>query len=192
MTAAKQTAKRKGGGGKLARSETVTVRFDPRLRYLADLAARRQRRTLSSYIEWAVEESLFHVVLRGEDGPLPSGLRAGSVGSLTDELWDIDEADRLVKLALSFPDLLTHAEQIMWKLIRESGAFWLGAHDDQTNEWTWRIDRESLNYPRVREYFEQIRAVGEGHLDRSDLPAWLTAVPKLHDDDATALGSAEE
>ena len=45
---------RKGGGGKLSRSETVTVRLDPRLRYLAELAARLHRRTLSSYVEWEI------------------------------------------------------------------------------------------------------------------------------------------
>ena len=39
---------RKAGGGKLSRSETVTVRLDPKLRYLAELAARIHRRTLSS------------------------------------------------------------------------------------------------------------------------------------------------
>jgi hypothetical protein len=38
-------SKRKGGG-KLSRSETVTVRLDPKLRYLAELAALKQRRTL--------------------------------------------------------------------------------------------------------------------------------------------------
>ena len=55
--------KRKGGGGKLARSETVTVRLDPKLRYLAELAARKQRRTVSSFIEWAVEQSFSGVNL---------------------------------------------------------------------------------------------------------------------------------
>ena len=49
---------KKSGGGKLSRSEAVTVRFDAELRYMLELAARKHRRTLSSYIEWAVEESL--------------------------------------------------------------------------------------------------------------------------------------
>ena len=40
------------------KSEVVTVRLDPKLKYVAELAARRQRRTLSSYIEWAIEDSL--------------------------------------------------------------------------------------------------------------------------------------
>jgi len=53
--------KSKSGGGKLSRSETVTVRLDPKLRYLAELAARKQRRTVSSFIEWAIEDALKRV-----------------------------------------------------------------------------------------------------------------------------------
>ncbi len=113
-------SKRKVGGGKLARSETVTVRLDPKLRYLAELAARKQRRTLSSYIEWAVEESLSTVNLVEEDGDdQDSYHRALSVWGATDSLWDVDEADRFVKLATQFPDLMTYAEQAIWKIINE-------------------------------------------------------------------------
>ncbi|MBK7898409.1 MAG: hypothetical protein IPJ99_03395 [Betaproteobacteria bacterium] len=108
--------KRKGGGGKLARSETVTVRLDPKLRYLAELAARKQRRTVSSFIEWAVEESLSHVNLREESGDSRDDYqRAISIAGMADGLWDIDEADRLAKLALQFPELLNHEEQVLWK-----------------------------------------------------------------------------
>jgi len=57
---------RGGGGGKLNRSETVTIRLDPKLRYLTELAARQQRRTLSSFIEWAIDSALKDVVLREE------------------------------------------------------------------------------------------------------------------------------
>src|SRR4051794_21564371 len=51
------------GGAKLNRSETVTVRLDPKLNYLCELAARAQRRTKSSFIEWAVADSLRNVIL---------------------------------------------------------------------------------------------------------------------------------
>ncbi len=52
----------KGGGGKRGRVHGLTVRLDPRLRYLADIAARKQRRTLASFIEWAIEQSLEDLV----------------------------------------------------------------------------------------------------------------------------------
>jgi len=103
---------RSGGGGKLSRSETVTVRLDPKLRYLATLAARKQRRTLSSFIEWAVEEALKRVQI--VEAPDPK-----TVIDEGENLWDVDEPDRFVKLAQHFPELLTFEEQSLWKSIRE-------------------------------------------------------------------------
>jgi hypothetical protein len=102
------------GGGKLSRSEVVTVRLDPKTRYLAELAARRQRRTLSSYIEWVVAESLVQFIeaektTNGEDEDI-------------DGLWDVDDCDRLVKLALYDKSLLNYREQVLWKRIQEQAA----------------------------------------------------------------------
>src|SRR5271170_2861516 len=107
---------KRGAGGKLSRSETVTVRLDPRLRYLAELAARKQRRTLSSFIEWAIEENLKNIYL--EDGN-----EALNIANQTADLWDVDEPDRFVKLARRYPQMLTHVEQVLWKLIKENGYF---------------------------------------------------------------------
>lgn len=109
---------RKGGGGKLSRSETVTVRLDPKLRYLADLAARKQRRTLSSYIEWAIEDSLKSVLLHQGTGY--NGDESVSVAEEAKRLWDVDEAERFVRLAIHYPELLTHQEQEVWKLLLDS------------------------------------------------------------------------
>ena len=99
----------KTGGGKLSRSEVVTVRLDQKLRYLANLAARKQRRTLSSFIEWAIERALAEVKLSG----------TSTVVEEARALWDIDECDRFVKLALYDESLLTYDEQAIWKIIQE-------------------------------------------------------------------------
>src|SRR5438445_7943906 len=87
-------------GSKLARSETVTVRLDPKLRYLAELAARKQRRTVSSFIEWAIEAALDQVFIR----EWPDGGK--TISGASEALWDVDEADRFAKLALSYPEML--------------------------------------------------------------------------------------
>src|SRR3954469_5246025 len=97
--------KRKGRGGKISRSETVTVRLDPKLRYLAELAARKQRRTLSSYIEGAIEESLANFKLNG----------SSTATECERALWDVDASDRFVKLALFDEGLLNYREQALWK-----------------------------------------------------------------------------
>lgn len=157
--------KRKGGGSKLARSETVTVRLDPKLRYLAELAARKQRRTLSSFIEWAVEDSLNRVLVE-------EGLNGASIADQAENLWDVDEADRFAKLALRYPYLLTHDEQVVWKLVCENGYLWRGRHAGTENEWTWRVVEESLIFDRLRETWSAFVAVAHGQADKSVLPTW--------------------
>jgi uncharacterized protein (DUF1501 family) len=52
------------GGKAPVESDTVTIRLDPRLNYLAELAGRAQRRSKSSFIQWAVQEALKGVDLR--------------------------------------------------------------------------------------------------------------------------------
>jgi len=56
-----KTTKRAGGGSKLARTEIVQVRLDPKLRFAAELASKKHRKTLSSFIEWCVSESIHWV-----------------------------------------------------------------------------------------------------------------------------------
>lgn len=171
--------RRKGGGSKLSRSETVTVRLDPKLRYLAELAARKQRRTLSSYIEWAIEESLRHAPLELQ------GDYEVTISSMAGTLWDVDDADRFVKLAVRYPELLTHDEQILWKLIRENGYVWRGRYNGQ-GEWIWKVEPESIIYDRVRESWELFQMVASGAADKDVLPTWRKdkeAPPFNPDDD---------
>ncbi len=180
MAGSEAAGKRKGGGGKLSRSETVTVRLDPKLRYLTELAARIQRRTVSSYIEWAVEESLSNVYLRHEDGGSRDDYRpALSIESMADGLWDVDESDRLIKLATQFPELLTHEEQVLWKLIRENGFLWKGSFDKTSGDYIWDIRHNTLIYERVREHWPIFLAVARGEADKSRLPTWIKSQPAV-------------
>lgn len=163
---------RKGGGGKLSRSETVTVRLDPKLRYLAELAARLHRRTLSSYIEWSIKGALDSEALRSHEG-----IR-DTIGTEAEYLWDVDDADRFAKLALRYPHLLTHEEQVRWKLIRENGAVWSGRYiGGPRNEFTWSVDEDSLIYPSLREHWATFCAVAESGEGQDQLPTWKRVDP---------------
>ena len=161
---------RKTGGGKLSRSETVTVRLDPKLRYLAELAARIHRRTLSSYIEWSIESSLGNNLLTGDhNGP--------SIKDESEHLWDVDDADRFAKLALRYPHLLTHEEQVRWKLIRENGALWKGSYAGPKREWAWTIKEDSLVFPRLREHWAAFCRVADTGGSKDELPTWVKTDP---------------
>lgn len=184
MATQKPRSTRKGGGGKLFRSETVTVRLDPKLRYLTELAARKHRRTVSSYVEWAVEESLQRVNLRDESGDSDKDYRrAVSIGAMADSLWDVDEADRLAKLAMQFPELLTHEEQLVWKLVKENGALWTGSYGEFSDEWTWHVEHHNLNFPLLRQHWVTFISVARGEADRSTLPKWVKTKPNPKIDD---------
>jgi hypothetical protein len=168
-------SKRKAGGGKLSRSETVTVRLDPKLRYLAELAALKQRRTLSSFIEWAIEDSLGRVLLCESSHSNDPGT---TVADAAAHLWDVDDADRFAKLALSYPDLLTHEEQKRWKLVRENGFLWRGSYARDGGKWTWRVDEDSLIFDRLRVCWDTFCSVARGEAAPDTLPKWIaTKVP---------------
>ena len=129
------------------RSEIVTIRLDPKLRYLAELAARRQRRTLSSFIEWGVSNSLSAVAI-DETGK--------TVADRGDFLWDVDEADRFVRLALNYESLLTHDEQVLWKAIKETKSLWIGEGDGEP------VYRESsLNRRELRTHWDKFKEVAK-------------------------------
>ncbi len=141
---------RKSGGSKLSRSQTVTVRLDPKLRYLAELAARKQRRTLSSFIEWAIDNSLTSVLLvdhqvSNKERPLKE---------MAENLWDVDEAYRLVQLGLTCPELLDFHEQHQWKVICETPSF---------RRKDGKLEKQAIKPNRIKKHWEHIkkRAAGE-------------------------------
>jgi hypothetical protein len=185
-------AKRKSGGSKLARTEIVQVRLDPKLRLAAEFAAAKERRTLSSFVEWAVEQAVkeVQVTQRWQDG---EG-RPINADEAAERVWDVDEADRFVKLAQIFPELLTVEEQRLWKLIRETPYF---CHSNHFPREFANALPPALSSPsgiggfrglgaalgtdllppspepdlvRIRAYWDTLKQVAAGELDRSALP----------------------
>lgn len=173
----------RSGGAKLNRSETVTVRLDPKLNYLCELASRAQRRTKSSFVEWAVAEAVKTVnlpeVVVFEDYDVA---RAVTISEKSGELWEVDEADRLVALALIAPALLNHDEQLIWKLIRENGYLWRGSYDKSKN-WKWDVDQSSIVKDRLREKWEIFKGVAAGEMPKDALPTWVKSQEGDLDDD---------
>lgn len=167
---------RKGGGGKMSRTETVTVRLDQKLRYLTELAARKHSRTLSSYIEWRLKASLDIEDVRPVNTPAHV-TAPETIGSEGEYLWDVDEADRFAKLALRYPHLLTYEEQVRWKLIRECGALWRGNYSGADKEFAWTVDKSSLVFEQLRAHWTTFCAVADSGTGRDSLPKWTRRPP---------------
>ena len=167
--------KKSKGGSKLSRSEITTVRLDPKLRYLAELAARKQRRTLSSYIEWAVENSLRDVRLY--EGTGYNGDDPITVGDEAAALWDVDESERFIKLAIAYPTLLTHEEQERWKMLSDSDLLGPAKRRNPNGAIQWdRAKLEDIVFPRVRRFWaELLEAHGAGIEAQGD---WISETLK--------------
>lgn len=156
----------KGAGSKLGRTETVSIRLDPRLNYLCELAARSQRRTKSSFIEATLAEHIQTQVInkwRGSDSNGPN-----TFGECADVLWHVRESQRLVSLGIIAPELMTFEEQHIWALIEENGHFWRGRW--LGNDWDFKVSLDSIVRERVDEHWEDLLAVAAGEKTLDALP----------------------
>lgn len=171
---------RKGSGpsSENRRTEVVSVRLDPRLKYLAELAARKQRRPLSGFIEWAVEGELRNVILEEKHDSYGSRETISVTDAeATHQLWDVDEADRTVRLALHYPELLTYEEQMVWKLIRECGLLWRGTYNTPAGDFQWKVEKDKMRWDLLREHWAAFKKVAAGELPSSALPKWNERKP---------------
>ncbi len=171
--------KRQGSGKQLFRTKTVGVRLDPKLKYAAELAARTQRRSLSSFIEWAVQEAVDRVPVVG------GGLAPRTAKEVMPLVWDISPSTRLVKLAIYFSGLLTYDEQVVWHLIREHPALWRGKRgtklEDKVEEYRAFAEQiskgkspkkaveDNFRFDLLEEHFETFEKVAKGELDKKAL-----------------------
>jgi len=123
-----------GSGGKATSSsgtkgEVITVRLSPKLKYGLELLSRKQHRSLSSIVTWSLEQ----MINSGEDGLYkePGYVRGTHLLNL---LWDIDYADRLVKIAKYWPGLMTYEEEKLVKTIKKEGWGWPKSGDSATEQ----------------------------------------------------------
>jgi hypothetical protein len=151
------------------------VKLDEKTRWLLELAARHQRRTSSSFVEFCINLALESLTLRENEEPL---------SELGDSLWDVDEPDRIMKLALRYPELLDLEEQRIWKVVRECSSFWrrynYGAVSTLIGPYGFPVDADGVQWnpdskddlllPLVREHWETINAISRGELEASSLP----------------------
>lgn len=145
------------------RKEATNFRLDPLTKYTAEIAARVQRKNLTGFLEWSMNESF--KVLTFEDG--------ATIESKMYELWDIDEADRFLKLAYSYYNLLNHEEQRIFKTINENFKFFKKdvntfVPSDEQQRANFNANIPSLDYldfQKVREHWEDLNQYAYGNKD---------------------------
>ena len=93
------------------RSVLVALRVTPRVRYGLKLLAQRERCSLSGEVR-SVEG--LRLVAKGERKPT----------SVLDRVWSPHECERVVRLGLSYPDLLDEEQTCLWRTICETSKYW--------------------------------------------------------------------
>jgi predicted transcriptional regulator len=117
------TQRRRSARG-ASKNEPFVVRLDPKTKYLLELAARAQRRSASSFIEQAIVEAFGTVEVAA------TASQDSTLSTIGSALWDVDDADRFVNLAIRAPTLLTFDEQVRWKFVTETFRYWKGSFED--------------------------------------------------------------
>jgi hypothetical protein len=172
QTGNKKIKPRKGGGGKLSRSEIVQVRLDPKLRIAADLAARIQRRTLSSFIEWSVAESVSKIKV---------GYKENETASfISNKIWDPNELQRFINLKKYYPHLLTYEEESLWNLLVGNQSYW-AADKDLHRDLEGNDPPRNLNVPD--KLFKKFKDCSKGNMSEEELIKLIIDTIKNFPDD---------
>ena len=115
-----QQMAKKSKVGTTTKSDVITVRLSPKLKYGLELLARKQHRPLSSVVSRAIEQSI-NDPEAGLYKNTSKGLKIKEPKQMLDILWDVHPADRLVKLATHWPELMTYEEEKRVKAIKKLG-----------------------------------------------------------------------
>lgn len=154
---------RKSRDLKRIRAEVLSIRTDPKLLLATRLAASQERRTVSSFVEWAVDRAVRGVNVTVDEDDQP-------VNALTvvEQIWDDDEVKRFINLAVSYDDLLTNEERALWDLIWFNTAF----SRPRPNKGHYFLF-DPVVYVKldaVREHWATLKAVAAERAPRSALP----------------------
>ena len=124
------------------------MRLDPKTKYLIDLLARDQKRTITGVIEWAIERAAEQQRFDQSD----TDYDAPTFRDMIDILWSTDESMRLVALAFNKPSLLDYDEMRIWETIKASPDLWRIHNPAIMNT----LELIHLNVEMVQAYWESI------------------------------------
>ncbi|WP_419403783.1 hypothetical protein [Stenotrophomonas rhizophila] len=137
------------------KTEVLSIRIDPRTRYGLELLSRLQRRSATGVVEWVVQEAFAKEEFESYDNG------SFSVAEVMDELWHINEIERLVALALRKPQLLTFEESRKWAVIKGTRAFW------KADPAVRHIDFRAFNWDLVLPLWERIEPLIDEAVERT-------------------------
>lgn len=109
------------------KTDALTLRLNPRIKYLIELCSRHDHKTITGVIESSVQMLASH---REVD---VSGYGMSLWGAI-DFCWSPDECERVVNLIFMVPSLLTHEESCIRSIIFGADDIFLNSHDVRSKQ----------------------------------------------------------
>lgn len=117
------------------KTEVLSLRVDPRVKYGLELLARLQRRSTTGVVEWAIQKAFEAELFM--DGPTYD--QQENLADALPYLWHINEVERLVALGTSNSLLLTFEESARWKVLHDTNLFWSSSARDDFQAFRWGL-----------------------------------------------------
>ena len=178
--------RKKGAGGQLNRTEMLQARLSPKLRLMAELMARADRRTVSSLIEGLIEKAAQETSIEAvplEKAGYVEAMRNNpkiqtTVAQAVENMWEPgNEGSRFVAFAFCFPHLLTDYEFRLWRLIKISPYFWKNfpitittEKGEVVKEWAKDVEYSGLLHDHLKQYWKEINDHIAKNLDYTNPP----------------------
>lgn len=101
------------------RSNVVTLRVTPKMRWGLELLAKQRGETLTEVVIHAVDR-----LFRDTDVGLVRAAGQPAELDLLDQTWAPEECERVVRLAMACPELLDDRQRYLWLRVRDERAVW--------------------------------------------------------------------
>lgn len=134
------------------KTEALTLRLDPKVRFLIDLIARQKRQSITGVIESAIEVYATNFLIEAElwDEEIEEDkLQQVSLYKLSKELYSTDDSLRFMMLVWCCPRLLSYEEIRLKETIYGSKFFW-DQYPDGNNS------REDIDTGLLREHWSSL------------------------------------
>jgi len=155
----KQYAPRNAENG--PKGKFVTIALDEKTRFALELAARKERRSVSNLIGEAIQNYLPSLEYVEWNRPTP-------LQEIVEEIWSPFAATRFVLHADRLPSTLTFTEQILWQMIQEDPELW---RTGPGGEWISRDGnaKNGIKHDLLRAKWDELKQTAElaAELERS-------------------------
>ena len=102
--------------GSRNKSEVITIRINPKLKFGLELMARLHNRSVAQTVEMAIQRVL--------EDPFDGVQNLRDVRydqDIIDKLWSPHRGERLLKMVLEHPELLSYEEEVVWNKLTRAG-----------------------------------------------------------------------